>query len=97
MDDALMAPLNHNHFDGYLQKDTTWTRFKPGEMVPGLNTGGWHDAGDYDLRVESQSGEVYVLANIWEAFHPAYDETTIDQQTRVVEIHQPDGKPDILQ
>jgi endoglucanase len=97
MDDALMAPVSHNHFDGYLQGDTTLTRFKPGEHVPGLNTGGWHDAGDYDLRVESQSGEVYVLTNIYEAFKPEYDETTIDQHSRIVEIHQPDGKPDILQ
>jgi endoglucanase len=97
MDDALMAPVTHNHFDGYLQGDTTFTKFKSGEHVPGLNIGGWHDAGDYDLRVESQSGEVYVLTNIYEAFKPEYDETLIDQQSRIVEIHQPDGKPDILQ
>jgi endoglucanase len=97
MDDALMAPVSHNHFDGYLQGDTTFTRYKSGEQVPGLNIGGWHDAGDYDLRVESQSGEVYVLANIFEAFKPEYDETMIDQHSRIVEIHQSDGKPDILQ
>jgi hypothetical protein len=97
MDDARMAPVNHNHFDGYIQGDTTWTRYKPGDHVPGLNTGGWHDAGDYDLRVESQSGEVYILAQIYEAFGVNTDETSIDQNARVVEIHQPDGKPDILQ
>ncbi len=97
MDDARMAPLSHNHFDGYLQGDTTFTRFKSGEVVPGLNTGGWHDAGDYDLRVESQSGEVYILTNTWEAFRPDYDETMVDQHNHLVEIHQPDGLPDILQ
>ncbi len=97
MDDALMAPLNHNHFDGYIQKESTLTDFKPGEHVPGLNIGGWHDAGDYDLRVESQSGEVYILTMIYEAFKINYDETSIDQKTRIVEIHQPDGKPDVLQ
>jgi endoglucanase len=97
MDDAMMAPVNHNHFDGYLQGDTTFTKFKPGDHVPGLHVGGWHDAGDYDLRVESQSGEVYVLANIFEAFKPEYDETMIDQHSHIVEIHRPDGKPDILQ
>jgi endoglucanase len=97
MDDARMAPLNHNHFDGYIQGASTLTDFKPGDHVPGLNSGGWHDAGDYDLRIESQSGEVYILTLIYEAFGTGYDETTIDQDKHVVEIHQPDGKPDILQ
>jgi len=97
MDDARMAPVSHNHFDGYIQGESTLTSFNPGDHIPGLNTGGWHDAGDYDLRVESQSGEVYVLAQISEAFGVKTDETFIDQHTRMVEIHQPDGKPDILQ
>lgn len=97
MDDARMAPVNHNHFDGYIQGSSTLTDFKSGDHVPGLNTGGWHDAGDYDLRVESQSGEVYILVMADEAFGIRYDETSVDQKTRIVEIHQPDGKPDILQ
>ncbi len=97
MDDAEMAPVSHTHFDGYAQGPSTLTAFSPGDHVPGLNSGGWHDAGDYDLRVESQSGEVYILTEIMEAFHPHDDETTVDQDTRVVEIHQPDGKEDILQ
>ncbi len=50
LDDALMAPVNLNHFDGYLQGPSTLTKYKSGEHVPGLNSGGWHDAGDYDLR-----------------------------------------------
>ncbi len=69
----------HNHFDGYLQGPSTLTKFKSGEHVPGLNLGGWHDAGDYDLRVESQSGEVYILAQAYEAFGIRYDETSVDQ------------------
>ncbi|NMC39374.1 MAG: glycoside hydrolase [Bacteroidales bacterium] len=97
MDDALMAPVYHNHFDGYLQAGSTYTSFKPGDHVPGINVGGWHDAGDYDLRVESQSGEAYILSMIYEEFGIDYDETYIDQKTRIVEIHQPDGKPDVLQ
>ena len=97
MDDALMAPVDHNHFDGYMQGNSTLTDFKSGDHVPGLNIGGWHDAGDYDLRVESQSGEVYILAMAYEAFDIKYDETSIDQKSHIVEIHQPDGKPDILQ
>jgi endoglucanase len=97
MDDALMAPVDHTHFDGYMQGSSTLTQFRPGDHVPGLATGGWHDAGDYDLRVESQSGEAYILAMAYEAFDIRYDETSIDQKSHIVEIHQPDGKNDILQ
>ncbi|MCF4101191.1 glycoside hydrolase family 9 protein [Gillisia sp. M10.2A] len=97
MDDARMAPVNYNHFDGYLQGAETLTQFKPGEHVPGINIGGWHDAGDYDLRVESQASTVEGLSHIYEIFDIQYDNTSINQDTRVVEILQPDGKPDILQ
>jgi Glycosyl hydrolase family 9./N-terminal ig-like domain of cellulase. len=97
MDDAVMAPINHNHFDGYYQQESTLTKFKSGEHVPGLNVGGWHDAGDYDLRIESQAETIYKLALAYEFFRNDYDETSINQETRVAEIHQPDGKPDILQ
>ena len=65
--------------------------------MPGLNEGGWHDAGDDDLRVESQAGTMHGLALAWESFHPDHDQTSIDPKSRIVEIHQPDGKPDILQ
>ena len=97
MDDARMAPTDHVHFDGYSQGNSTLTRFNPMEHVPGLNAGGWHDAGDYDLRIESQGGTVYMLSLIYEAFHPDYDVTTIDQANHIVEMHVPDGIPDILQ
>jgi len=97
LDDARMAPLNHNHFDGYIQGAYTLNQWKSGETVPGLNVGGWHDAGDDDLRIESQADEVSILANAYEAFGVNYDDTTIDQAKRLVKIHQPDGKPDLLQ
>ncbi len=97
MDDARMAPLNIDHIDGYVQGNSTLCRFKPGEQVPGLNQGGWHDAGDYDIRVESQSATIYGLAQAYENFHITYDNTTIDQVHHIVEIQRPDGKPDILQ
>lgn len=97
MDDALMAPVDTNHFDGYLQGPSTLTEYEPYDQVPGLNTGGWHDAGDYDLRVESQAGTVWTLALAYEEFDVDWDQTSVDQQNRIVEIHLPDGKPDILQ
>jgi len=96
-DDALMAPVDINHFDGYSQGPETLTTYSPLQHVPGLDRGGWHDAGDYDLRVESQAGTVYMLAQAFEIFHPDIDETTIDQASQTVEIHAPDGKNDFLQ
>lgn len=97
MDDALMAPVDHNHFDGYLQGPSTLTEYEPLEPVPGLNRGGWHDAGDYDIRVESQMRTVWLLAQMIEEFGLDYDATLIDQERRVVEIHVPDGKSDAHQ
>ena len=97
LDDARMAPVNFNHIDGYVQGPSTLTKYAPGDIVPGLNIGGWHDAGDFDLRVESQAGESYILALTYEAFKVDYDATSIDQASRITEIHQPDGKADLLQ
>jgi len=95
MDDALMAHVG-NHIDGYDQRPGL-SKYKEGERVPGVNIGGWHDAGDFDLRVESQAGEAYILALAYEQFHPDIDVTAIDQNRHRVEIHEPDGKNDILQ
>jgi endoglucanase len=97
LDDARMAPVSHNHFDGYLQGPETLTKFEPGEPVPHLNRGGWHDAGDWDMRVESQADTIYGLALAWELFHVDHDNTSVDQKNLVTEIRQPDGKPDVLQ
>ncbi|HUI10112.1 MAG TPA: glycoside hydrolase family 9 protein, partial [Bacteroidota bacterium] len=97
MDDARMAPVNHVHFDGYAQGASTLTRFRSGEHVDGLNAGGWHDAGDYDIRVESQAETVYKLALAYEYFHEDYDATTVDETAHTVELHAGDGKPDLLE
>ncbi len=97
MDDGRMAPLNHTHLDGYVQGPSTLCKYKTGDQIPGFTKGGWHDAGDYDMRIESQSGTCYGLAQAYELFNVQYDNTTIDQANNIVEIHRPDGKPDMLQ
>ncbi len=97
MDDARMAPHVPYHFDGYRQGEENYTSFESGDAVPGLNSGGWHDAGDYDLRVESQAGTVWLLALMTEEFGLSHDATMIDHQNHLVEIHQPDGVPDAIQ
>jgi hypothetical protein len=97
IDDALMAPINLNHFDGYAQGPSTLTKYKPLEHVPGLDHGGWADAGDYDLRVESQMGTTWLLAKMVEEFGLDYDATTVDEVKRLTLIHQPDGQNDAVQ
>ena len=94
MDDAQMAPLG-NHIDGYALASNP-TSIKAHEPVPGVNIGGWHDAGDDDVR-HTTPGECYILTMAYEHFHPEIDATAIDQEKHVVEIHEPDGKNDIQQ
>lgn len=95
MDDARMAPAG-NHIDGYDQRPGL-SPYPAGTQIEKVNQGGWHDAGDFDLRIESQSGECYILSMVYESFHPEIDATSIDQTAKVCEIHQPDGHNDILQ
>ena len=97
LDDARQAPLNHRHFDGYQSGNSTETKYAPGERIPGLNIGGWFDAGDYDIRTGSHCNTVLHLVDSWEYFGLQRDETLVDQKQGYVDIHHPDGKPDILQ
>ncbi|MFO8001232.1 MAG: glycoside hydrolase family 9 protein [Marinilabilia sp.] len=97
LDDALMAPTDLNHFDGYVQGESTLTDHDPFDQVAGLDRGGWHDAGDYDIRVESQIGTIELLAMMLEEFDLDYDATSVDREKRLVEIHQADGKNDVVQ
>ena len=97
LDDARQAPPNHQHFDLYAMGPELDSPFKPGEHIPGLDIGGWYDAGDFDLRTQTHYHTVMSLVDVWERFRPVRDETSIDQQNRHVEIHRPDGVPDLLQ
>lgn len=96
-DDARQAPVNHEHIDLYRQGPTTDTRFKPGEHIPGLAVGGWLDAGDFDIRTQTQYQVVRQLADAWETFGIDRDTVAVDWAARRVEMHVPDGTPDILQ
>ena len=97
LDDALQAPTNWQHFDGYRMGASTQTKYKPYEHIPGLATGGWFDAGDFDIQTGSHCNAVLSLVDTWENFKPTRDETFVDYATKYVDIHRPDGKPDILQ
>jgi len=97
LDDALQAPVNHKHFDLYAQGPATDTPYQPGEHIPGLNVGGWFDAGDFDIRTQTHYYALLSLVQTWETFGLKRDQTTIDQKKRFVDIHNPDGTPDLLQ
>ena len=97
MDDALQAPLNVRLHDGYSMDNTTNTKWKPLEHIPGLAVGGWFDAGDFDIQANSVVNTVQDLASLWRLFKPLRDQTFIDEETKYADIHRPDGIPDVVQ
>ncbi len=96
-DDAQQAPPNVQSFDGYWMGADTYSPFSPGQHVPGLNVGGWFDAGDFDSDVFDQLLTIHNLALAYTTFHPQWDELTVNEKTRHVVMHQPDGVPDLVQ
>jgi endoglucanase len=96
-DDALQAPVNIRHFDAYWMDSTTHTKYKSLEHIPGLDVGGWFDAGDFDIETAHHCTAIMSFVDTWEDFKPERDETFVDQKTKYAEIHRPDGKPDILE
>ena len=91
------APRNTDHFDLHSQGPTTDTRFKDLELIPGLNVGGYFDAGDFDIETNSNISVVQNLVRAWELFRSDRDQTFVSQEQRYVDLHRPDGTPDILQ
>jgi len=96
-DDARQAPINHEHIDLYAQGPSTDDRYVPGEHIPGLNVGGWFDAGDFDIRTETHHAVVQSMVRSWEQYRLTRDTTSIDEALRRAEIHVPDGSPDLLE
>lgn len=96
-DGYLQAPVNTDHFDLHGQGPTTDTKYKDLELIPGLNVGGFFDAGDFDIETGSNIGVVQNFVQIWDSFKPLRDQTFVSQEQRYVDIHRPDGTPDILQ
>ena len=97
----MQAPPS-DHFDGHFQGQETavkpdGTPYKPYELIPGLNVGGFFDAGDFDIEIGATSNMLNSLIMAWELFHNDRDETFVSEEQRYVDLHRPDGKPDILQ
>lgn len=93
----LQAPPSTDHFDLHWQGPTTDTKYKALELIPGLNVGGYFDAGDFDIETGSNIGVVQNFVTAWELFRPERDMTFVSEEQRYVDLHRPDGVPDILQ
>ncbi|MFL6439258.1 MAG: glycoside hydrolase family 9 protein [Terriglobales bacterium] len=97
LDDGRMAPVVGEQFDGWNQATATDGKYKGGDHIPGMNVGGWYDAGDFDLEEPAQLSVIQSLALAYREFTLKYDELTVDEPTREVEMHRPDGVPDTVQ
>jgi endoglucanase len=97
MDDGRMAPVVGEQFDGWYQATATDGKYKGGDHIPGMNVGGWYDAGDFDLEEPAQLNVIQSLALAYREFHLNYDELTVDEAAHEVEMHRPDGVPDTVE
>ena len=97
LDDGRLAPVVGEQFDGWNQATATDGKYKGGDHIPGMNVGGWYDAGDFDLEEPAQLSVIQSLALAYREFNLKYDELTVDEVAREVEMHRPDGVPDTVQ
>jgi endoglucanase len=97
LDDGRLAPVVGEQFDGWNQATATDGKYKGGDHIPGMNVGGWYDAGDFDLEEPAQLSVIQSLALAYREFNLKYDELTVDEGAREVEMHRPDGVPDAVQ
>jgi hypothetical protein len=97
LDDALQAPLDSVHIDGYRQYAAKETSYPVQTTVPYLNVGGWHDAGDDDLAAGSQAATTHYLVLAYELTKNQTDQTYVNFEERYVEMYKPDGFSDFQQ
>jgi hypothetical protein len=97
LDDGRMAPVVGEQFDGWYQATATDGKYKGGDHIPGMNVGGWYDAGDFDLEEPAQLSVIQSLALAYREFDLKYDELSVDEVARQVEMHRPDGVPDTVE
>jgi endoglucanase len=97
LDDGRMAPVVGEQFDNWNQATASDGKYKGGDHIPGMNVGGWYDAGDFDLEEPAQLSVIQNLALAYREFDLKYDELTVDEVAREVEMHRPDGVPDTVE
>ena len=98
MDDAIQVPPNTSYFDyaGNVGSNLD-SPYEPYEHIPGLAVGGWFDAGDFDQQMLRIANVTQTLAMAAKEFDLNWDQLTVDWDNNFVEMHRPDGVPDIVQ
>ena len=71
--------------------------YEPYEYIPGLNVGGFYDAGDFDIQTGSNLETVQNLALAYQEYENQYDTLDVNWETRQAELHRPDGVADLRQ
>jgi endoglucanase len=97
LDDGRMAPVVGDQFDNWKQASAKDGKYQGGDHIPGMNVGGWYDAGDFDLEEPAQLSVIQSLALAYREFDLKYDQLTVNEAAREVEMHRPDGVPDTVQ
>ena len=97
LDDVVQAPVDVPHFDMFQMGHENFSPYKDYEHIDGFDAGGWFDAGDWDIEGNSHANVVTNFSMIWDMFKLDRDEMMVEKDKKYVNIHFPDGKPDILQ
>ena len=96
-DDALLAPLNVQLYEGWKMDSETDSGFSPLQHINGLNVGGWTNSGNFNLKTEDNLSVIQDLALAFDEFGVDYDSTYIDWDAKFVELHRNDHVPDLVQ
>ena len=97
LDDVVQAPINTPHFDIFEMGSEYLSPYTAFQHIDGFDEGAWFDAGDWDVESHSHAGVLSNMAAMWDEFKTDRDQTLVDNENRYVNIHFPDGKPDLLQ
>ena len=97
MDDALQAPTGMNWFDAGQNGRRIDTGYEPYERIPGLDVGGFSDAGDFDIQTGQNLAIINSLAMAYQVFGNDYDTLDVNWETNNVELHRSDKIPDLVE
>ena len=97
MDDALQAPVGVSYFDGQAMGASSDSPYEAYEHIPGLDVGGFSDAGDFDIQVAQNLGVINSLALAYQVYGERYDTLDVNWDTHNVELHRSDDVPDLVQ
>jgi len=96
MDDAQRVPAHFGGVDGFRSYECEGTPYEAGEHIPRAK-GGWHDAGDCDVNINTTGFSTWMLSLAYEEFGIERDVATLDVDAQTFTAGRPDGTPDVVQ